>query len=244
MKAMLLAAGKGTRLGTLSKKAPKVLLPVCGRPILEHNMLYLKRHGIRQVVINCHEQADILYRALRRKKFFGMEILFSYEPELLGTAGGVKQAASFLQGEDFFVLYGDNLLDFNLKDFARKHRAGKALMTLGVYQPAKTVSSGIAAGLIECRSNGSVLRFCERRSNRGVTTGQWVNAGAMMCSPEVLKEIPAGRPFDFARDLYPRLIKKGRRLNTYAGAHYVLASDTPETWRRTCRLGRKWLGAV
>jgi len=244
MKAMILAAGKGSRLSSLRKKLPKVLFPVCGMPILEHNLRYLRKQGVRQVAINLHDHADQISDFLRKRRVQGLEIRLNYETELLGTAGALLPFADFFHKSDFFVLYGDNLVDFKLRPFAKEHRVSRSVMTLGVFRPEETLFSGIAAGAVYCRQDNRVSSFCEKRGRRQTTEGSWVNAGAMMCSPEILNEIPRGVASDFARDLYPNLLGKKKRLSIYQGASYVLASDTPESWKRTCRIANQWMRSL
>ena len=123
MNAMLLAAGEGTRLPQARRFGSKVLVPVQGKPILEWNLLFLKRAKIRKVVINvCTGKAKIL-AFLKKKRFLGLEIALSFEDRPLGTAGGVKKAEKLLGRKDFLVLYGDNLCDFDISKLRRVHPA-------------------------------------------------------------------------------------------------------------------------
>ncbi len=241
MKAMVLAAGKGERLGRASRGLPKVMLPVAGRPILEHNLLYLKRAGVRDVIVNLHHEPDAIRSFLKKRKNFGLAIRFSFESRLLGTAGAVKKVERHLRGAPFLVLYGDNLVDFDLERMSREHRASGAAVTLAVFNPRQTVYSGLAAGLVRTDPRGRISAFVEKRGNARVPADSWASAGVYVVSPAVLPYIPAGSPVDFAHDVFPRLLTLGESLQVLSGASYVLASDTVAALRRTRLLAPRLL---
>jgi len=132
MKAMVLAAGLGTRLRPLTDRTPKPLLPVAGRPILLWNLLLLKRHGITDIIINLHHLGEQIVQVLGDGSRFGMRVAYSHEPTLLGTGGGIKQAAPFLKDGSFLVLNGDTLSACDLTGLIAAHRAGSALFTLAL----------------------------------------------------------------------------------------------------------------
>jgi NDP-sugar pyrophosphorylase family protein len=238
MKAMLLAAGMGTRLGATKGVLPKVLLPVEGRPILEHNLRYLKAHGVRDVVVNVHRGAGRIRQHLSARRNYGMHIQISHEKKLLGTAGAVKKMQSFFSEGPFLVLYGDNLMDFDIAQLRRRHLRSRAFATVGVYSPRRTISCDIAAGLIR-HSRGRIKKIIEKRGNRRVRKGVWVNAGIYVLSCEIFQHIPFGRSYDFSRDVFPRLLRKKVRMMAAEGASYVLASDTRESLKKTRGLAKR-----
>lgn len=244
MRAMILAAGKSERLKGFSNGLPKVMLKVQGRAILEHNLRYLARSGVREVIINIHYRPKVIEDFVRKHKGFGLKVKFSREKKLLGTAGGVKKASRMLGKAPFFVLYGDNLMDFDLGAMRAFHSRRKSALTLAAYQPSKTDWSGVAAGLIRIGKKGNILGFEECRGNRKVANDLCVNAGLMLVSPTLLKEIPKGRSYDFSRDLFPKLILQKQRFLGFLGARYVLASDTVVAWKKTNRLARKWMKEI
>ena len=241
MHAMVLAAGAGRRLGKFCKGSSKVLVPVAGKPLLGWNLLLLKKAGIRSVMINLHAGASDVCEYVRREKGFGLNIFFSYEPELLGTAGAVKKAESFFKRDDFVVVYGDNLTDFDLKKMIRFHQRHRGLCTLGLFDPQKTAHSGILAGLVRKKTSGRITAFLEKRGNRATQCGDWVSAGVFVLAPRVLKSIPENRSVDFGRNVFPRLLRAGDKILGWAGARFVLASDTPETLKATRTLANQFL---
>lgn len=245
MNAIVLAAGAGTRLPQSRFFGSKVLVPVQGRPLLEWNLLLLKRAGIRKVVVNLSSPGKKIRSFLKKKKFFGLSVVFSCEKELLGTAGGVKKAQPLLGNRDFLVLYGDNFCDFDLKKLIRFHRKNKPVATLGVFDPRKAKHSGILAGFVKVDRKGRVEKFVEKRNNRKIPKGSCINAGIGVFSPEIFQHIPARRVYDFAKDVFPTLVRAKRKIFARQGATYVLASDTPETLQRTRRIAaRMFQGAT
>src|SRR5438445_12113527 len=123
MKAMLLAAGLGTRLRPLTETFAHRLLPVAGRPILEWNLLLLKRHGITEVIINLHHLGDQIVHAFGDGARFGLRLAYSHEPTLQGTSGGIKQAAPFLKDGPFLVINVDSLAEIDLPALIVVYRA-------------------------------------------------------------------------------------------------------------------------
>lgn len=138
---MILAAGLGTRLRPLTNSTPKALLLVNGRPLIYYSLKLLQKHGIREAVINLHYLGDLIQKEVGDGSKFGLRIHYSWEPEILGTGGGVKKAAAaFLEKESFLVVNSDVLIDVNLKDLVRSHRRKKAIATM-VVRPRETDSS-------------------------------------------------------------------------------------------------------
>ncbi len=236
MKAMLLAAGEGSRLPQARRCGSKVMVPVKGKSILEWNLLYLKKSGIREVVINLCTGKDKILAFLKKRKFLGLRVSISTENSPLGTAGGIKKAQKLLGENDFLVLYGDNLCDFDIAKLQHAHRKNKAVGTLGVFNPVKTKHGGILAGLVRVSPQGRVESFLEKRNNQKPDSARYINAGIAVFSPEIFGSIPRDRVCDLARDIFPEWLRKGRRLFAIEGATYVLASDTPEALKRTRRL--------
>ncbi|MBL7165651.1 MAG: NDP-sugar synthase [Dehalococcoidales bacterium] len=214
MKAMILAAGEGTRLRPLTLTVPKVLLPVSGVPLIRHILAWLKSHGIREVAINLHYQGQKIRDALGDGRNLGMQIVYSPEDTILGTAGGVKRMAYYLDGP-FVVHYGDVLTDFDLTDMLRFHQAKRAAATLSILK----VSRPRSAGVIEMDADARVLGFTEKPAERA-TSSNLENGGTYILERAVLDHIPAEHPSDFGHDVFPALL--ARDLPVYG---YVLKDD-------------------
>ena len=135
MKAMILAAGLGTRLRPLTDSAPKCLMQAGGKTLLEHTVERLKRAGVTAVVINLHHLAEAIKEFVRRQGNFGIEVAFSEERELLDTGGGLKKAAAFFSGESEFILHNaDVYTEVELSRVVQFHASKKALATLVVME--------------------------------------------------------------------------------------------------------------
>ena len=133
MKAMIFAAGIGSRLGDITRTTPKCLVDVGGRPMLEHVIGQLKRAGVTSVVINLHHLGEQIEAFIRSKDSFGIAVDFSREPTLLGTGGGLKHAARFFRGAgDFFVHNSDIFSDLDLRALLSQHQKARAVATLAV----------------------------------------------------------------------------------------------------------------
>src|SRR2546430_10829096 len=145
MKAMILAAGLGTRLRPLSTSVPKPLLPVAGRPLILWNLLLLPRYGITEVIINLHHLGDLIEKELGDGSRFGMRLAYSRESVILGTGGGIKQGGGFFGGAPFMVLNGDTLLELELGEGVGFPTKRGALGTLWVREDPKVGRWGVIA---------------------------------------------------------------------------------------------------
>ena len=223
MRAMVLSAGYGTRLGDITQQTPKPMLRLQGRPMLEYMICHLARHGFNQIAINLHFMPDVIRDYFGDGSRFGVELVYSYEPELLGTAGGVKKRADFLCAEGaFMVQYGDVLTDQDFTAMLHFHRKRKALATLLLHQRARSNS------VVSLDEKGRIIGFLERPTEKARIGVQspWVNSGICICNPQFLDEIPGGVACDLPRDIFPGLINTGR-LYGFPLADYRCAVDSP-----------------
>ena len=223
MRAMVLCAGYGTRLGDLTRETPKPMLLLQERPMLEYIICHLARHGFDQIAVNLHFMPDTIRDYFGDGSRFGVELVYSYEPELLGTAGGVKKTADFLgAGGAFLVHYGDVLTDQDFTTIMHFHRKRKALATLLLHQRERSNS------VVSLDKEGRIIGFLERpteEARRGVQS-PWVNSGICICDPQLLDEIPGGVACDLPRDIFPRLIDS-HRLFGFPLSGYRCAVDSP-----------------
>ncbi len=208
-KAMILAAGKGTRLRPSTLELPKVLLPIAGKPLLAYELTWLKLNGVSDVAINLHHLGDKVKDFLGDGSHYGIKALYSNEEKLLGTAGGVKKVESFFEST-FLVIYGDFLLDFNLKRMLQFHRNSHALATLALMP----VVNPHEVGIVGLNSEGKVVSFVEKPASSAVA-GNLANCGVYILEKEIFKYIPEGIPTDFAYDIFPKLLKLGLPVYGY-----------------------------
>jgi NDP-sugar pyrophosphorylase family protein len=226
MKAIVLAAGVGTRLRPLTDSIPKPLLPVGGEPLLVHLLRWLQRHGLRHVAINLHHLPEMIQDTLGDGNDLGLQLTYSFEPQLLGTAGAVKKLAPFFD-ETFVVVYGDLLLDADLSALLDYHRSRRALVTIGL----KHTDDPPSQGMVACNSAGRVVRFVEKPAAWD-DTQRTANAGVYIVEPEVLHQVPADRPSDWGHDIFPLMIANGAEIYAQLLDGTVIDIGTPEAYER------------
>ncbi len=232
-KALLLAAGLGSRIRTVAGDLPKPLMPFAGAPVLAHNLRWLARGGVRRVWINLHYGADRIRAAIGDGEAYGLVIHYVYEPELLGTAGALANIADAVT-EPMLVVYGDSLVRCDLEVLEDAHRSAGAEATVALFDRDRHPHTGIAGGRVLLDKAGRVTAFVE---GAGSASGL-VNAGVYAIEPSILDLIPHGRLVDFGRDVFPAMLDQGRALRGWVmgDAAYCLGLDTPESHAEGLRL--------
>ena len=232
MKAVLLAAGIASRLKGIVDDIPKPMVPVAGKPILQHNIEWLKKFGVTDIYINLHHLPDCITRHFDDGSDRGVLIKYSYEPNLLGTAGAVKKIASdYWQdnlNEPFLVIYGDNLVsDFDLCRIISFHNRNRGIGTICLYRkPDEVAKSGVAVLDEHCR----IIKFVEKPAP-GEISGDLVNTGIYVLSPAILKYISDG-PCDFAKDVFSKVLDAGEPLYGLVLKANLIAIDTPGLFKK------------
>jgi NDP-sugar pyrophosphorylase family protein len=221
-KAVILAAGKGSRLGTESLKIPKPLMDVFGEPIIFHTIRNCARSGIEDIYINLFHLPEKFMSMIGNGSKFGIRVHYKVENSLLGTSGAVKNFESDLNGEPFVVIYGDNWTDYDFSEQMSTHQNSGADMSVVVYFKAGDVSQ---SGLAHFDETHRIVRFVEKAPD--AVNGGWVNAGIYFIQPWVLAKIPNGFS-DFGQQIIPDLIRKDLKLNAIVARGKLVAIDTPE----------------
>ena len=228
MKAIVLAGGFGTRLRPVTGALPKPLAPLVGRPILEHILLLLKKHGFTQVCLALGYGAEAI-RARFAEGLEGLELCFREEKEPLGTAGAVGACREFIGDEDVLVISGDVACDFDLGQLMARHRERGAAATLALVRDPAPLRFGLAVTDPEDR----IRAFIEKPDWPRVVT-DLVNTGIYVLSPRALAAIPEGRAWDFGKDLFPVLLKAGEELLGLPMEGYWCDLGTPLSYYRCC----------
>lgn len=216
MKAIILAAGLGTRLMPLTKSIPKPLLPLNGKPLIQRNIEWLRSNGIKEIAINLHHLPEKIKTFLGDGSKFGVRITYSYEKNIMGTAGGVKNLENFAKNSAFMVYYGDNITNLNIKKLVsfHKNKGGIATICLHPIKEEELKDSSI----VELDNKSKLLGFQEKpgREALGKINGKcYSNAGIYILEPEIFNFIEKNKFADFAKDIFPMLIKKGKKLYGY-----------------------------
>ncbi|MFC1940364.1 sugar phosphate nucleotidyltransferase [Chloroflexota bacterium] len=224
MKAVILIGGEGTRLRPLTCNTPKALVPILNRPFLEHLLLYLAKHGIRDIILALGYLPDPIQSSLGNGAKFGVHITYLVEESPLGTAGAVKNAESFLDSP-FTVFNGDVLTEIDMTDMLRRHQHIKPKVSIAL----TPVDNPTAYGLVETDNKGMVRRFVEKPTWDKVTTNM-INAGIYILEPDVLAHIPASTPSMFEHHVFPALLKMGDPILSYPSEAYWIDIGTPEKY--------------
>lgn len=218
MKAMLLAAGRGTRLAPLTHSIPKILVPFGDRPLLEHQLEYLERSGVTEIALNIHHHADKVLACLDAMRL-DVPVRVSREPTLLGTAGALLPLRDFFT-EPTIVLYGDVVTNANLADLMDAHCRHNPLATLAVYPSTDIKDKGMC--LVD--ATGTIRSFVEKPD--GASTEALVSAGIYVVAPRLLDLLPP-RESDFGRDIWPRTLAIGKTLRACTLDAYVRDIGSP-----------------
>jgi mannose-1-phosphate guanylyltransferase len=209
MKAMVLAAGLGTRLRPLTYEIPKPMVPVLDRPVMAHILGLLKRQGFDQVIANLHYFPDAV------RGYFGDRLEYRYEEELLGTAGGVRNVAEFFGDDPVVVISGDALTDLDLNGLVARHRQAGGIATLTV----KKITDTREYGVVIHDSDGRIQGFQEK-PDPAEALSDLGNCGIYCFSPEIFDYFP-DRPFaDWAQDVFPALLENDVPFHIHAIEDY------------------------
>jgi NDP-sugar pyrophosphorylase family protein len=212
---MVMAAGLGTRLRPLTDVLPKPMVPIANRPVLHHLLNLLARHDVREVGINIHAFPELIQRYFGDGSALGMRIEWSYEEELLGTAGGTKKLEPFWEHETILVTSGDGLHDVDVTALLGHHRRTSALATLAL----KPVDDPSAYGVAILDRDTRIRGFQEKPS-RDEARSDLANCGVYVIEPELLDRVPAGAFHDFGHDVWPALVQAGEPIYGYTTMAY------------------------
>src|SRR6266536_2969555 len=206
MRAVVMAGGEGTRLRPLTSNQPKPMVPIVGKPCMEHILELLKRHGFEDVIVTLAFLPQAIRSYFGDGESLGLRIEYSVEESPLGTAGSVRLASGKLD-DTVLVISGDALCDIDLGRLVEFHREREAAVTIGL----KSVENPLEFGIVVTDEDGRVERFLEKPS-WGQVFSDTINTGIYVLNPEVLRHVPTDRPYDFAKELFPLLLEMGRPL--------------------------------
>jgi mannose-1-phosphate guanylyltransferase len=239
MKAMILAAGKGTRVRPITHVIPKPLIPILQKPVMEFLVELLRKHGFNQIMVNVSHLAEEIENYFRDGQRFGVEIGYSFEGhvidgeligEALGSAGGIKKIQDFnpFFDDTFVVLCGDALIDLDLTEVVKKHREKGAIATVVTKTVAKEDVSSY--GVVVTDENDKIIAFQEKPSVEEALSTK-INTGIYIFEPEVIDYIPSNQEFDIGGQLFPKLVELG--LPFYAvnmDFEWIDIGKVPDYW--------------
>jgi NDP-sugar pyrophosphorylase family protein len=227
---MILAAGFGTRLKPLTIGLPKPMFPVLNRPLLEHTLNFLNSQGIQDIIVNVHHLPEKIVEYFGNGSDFGVRLQFSKEEEILGTAGGLKKAQSFLEKETFLVLNSDVLADISLDRVLKFHKEKNSCLTLVVRQDDEPEKYSP----IHLADEGRITRFVDATLKYPPTKTQRVMfTGIQIMEPEIFSRIPMNKFCGTTEDIFPAMIEEGLPVYGYLHKKYWIDMGTRETYIQT-----------
>ncbi|MCL5103894.1 MAG: NDP-sugar synthase [Armatimonadetes bacterium] len=215
MKAMILAAGVGSRLDPLTRNLPKPLVPIVNKPVMEHIVEMLAKNGFKEIMVNLHYLGEQIQGYFGDGKKWGVKIHYSPEDRLWGDAGSVKRCESFFDEGTFVVVGGDDLADIDLKRLVRFHEQKKALATIGL----SLVDDPSEYGIALLNDRGRITRFLEKPKGEVVFSNS-ANTGVYIFDRQVLELIPKGVQYGFGNNLFPLLLEQKTRFYGYLTSSY------------------------
>src|SRR4051794_3300429 len=226
MRAVILAGGEGTRLRPLTSNQPKPMMPLVNRPMLEHIVSLLKKHGFDDIVVTVAYLGNQIRDYFGDGSDFGVRMRYATEEQPLGTAGSVRNAADELD-ETFLVISGDVLTDIDLGAFVAAHREEKAVASIAL----KRVENPLEFGIVITRPDGSIERFLEKPT-WGEVFSDTINTGIYVLEPVVFDYIPEGQVVDFSSDVFPALLDDGHTMHGHVSEGYWEDVGTLEAYSR------------
>jgi mannose-1-phosphate guanylyltransferase len=240
MKAMILAAGKGTRIRPITYVMPKPMIPIMQKPVMEFLVELLRQHGFDQIMVNVSHLSEEIENYFRDGQKFGVQMAYSFEGSIingelvgdaLGSAGGLKKIQDFSPFFDdtFVVMCGDALIDLNLSEVVAWHRSRGAMATVVTKTvPKEEVSS---YGVVVTDDEGRILDFQEKPKVEEARSNN-INTGIYIFEPEVLNYVPSGKEYDIGSDLFPQLVKAGAPFYAIAmDFQWVDIGKVPDYWQ-------------
>lgn len=227
MKAVIMAGGFGTRLRPVSGSIPKPMVPLLGKPMMEHIVELLKKHGITQICAAVKYRAEDIREYFGDGSDFGVEMCYSEENEPLGTAGSVKNCMDLLGNEDFLVISGDAACDFDLGAFIRAHEENSPAASIALYRSSQPTSFGLAV----TDSEGIIRTFIEKPAWPRVVT-DLVNTGIYILTRRAMELVPDAKAYDFGKELFPELLRRGEKILGVPMDGYWCDVGTPLSYYR------------
>jgi len=228
LKAMILAAGVGSRLDPLTRAIPKPMVPIVNRPVIEHIVLDLKKHSFTDIRVNVHYLGSVIEQGLGDGSRLGVNISYAHEDKLWGDAGSVKRSEDFFNGEAFLVVGGDDISDIDLTGLMQMHRDKNAASTIATTE----VEDPSQFGIVVTDDDGRITRFLEKPKG-GDVFSKMANTGVYVFEPGVFDLIPPDTFYGFGNNVFPQLLAEGRPLYGFATQSYWKDVGNLQVYRQT-----------
>lgn len=226
MKAVVMAGGFGTRIQPLTHSVPKPMLPIMNRPMMEHTIMSLKELGITEFIVLLYFKPDVIRDYFKDGSDFGIRITYVIPDDDYGTAGAVKKAQEYIGNDNFIIISGDLVTDFDFQKIFDYHKAKGSKLTITL----TSVDNPLEFGVVIANEQGRIEKFLEKPS-WGEVFSDTINTGIYIIEPEILEYIPKNENFDFAKDLFPLLMREGIPLMAGFAEGYWRDVGNPESYR-------------
>ncbi len=226
MKAVVMAGGFGSRIQPLTNSTPKPMLPLFNRPMMEYTILRLKDVGIREFIVLLYYKPEVIKEYFQDGSKFGIKIDYVLPNDDFGTAGAVKKAQDFIGDENFIIVSGDVVSDFDFEKIFSFHKKKNSKLTITLTK----VENPLEFGVVITDYEGKIEKFLEKPS-WGEVFSDTINTGIYILEPEILEMIPKDENFDFAKDLFPLLMQNGITLWGYEASGYWRDVGNPDSYK-------------
>jgi NDP-sugar pyrophosphorylase family protein len=220
MKAMILAAGLGTRLRPLTLTTPKVLLPLRGQPLIARSLNQLAQHGFTDVIINLHHLGEKIEKLLGNGKQFGLKISYTHEDKILGTGGGIKNASDLFDNSTVLIMNGDILMNLDLKEFVKFHQEKGGIATM-VIRPRAAKSEHTP---LQVNNEHRILKI-----EKGLKDPNFMYTGVQIIEPKLISYLPKGNSC-IVRQGYLPALEQGEKIYGYRYDGYWNDVGTPKRY--------------
>lgn len=229
MKVVIIAGGKGTRITSVNSEIPKAMIPINGKPILEYQVELAKRYGYNDFIFIIGHLGHVIQEYFGDGSKFGCDIKYFVEDKPLGTAGALAEIPE-LREEDFFVFYGDTVMDFDMDAMLRFHNERKAEATLLLHPNDHPYDSDI----VGVDDNYKITHFYNKPHPSDIVTRNLVNAALFIFSPKIVEEVQKGVKSHIEKDVLPKALKDGLALYGYVTPEYIKDMGTPDRYADVC----------
>ena len=203
-----MAGGEGTRLRPLTLDVPKPFLRVAGKPAVEYALDAIVNAGIQDIIVTTFYKPERLIQHLAGGARLKARIFYSVEDQAMGTAGGVAKCLPLIGNDTVVVLSGDVIADVNIRALVEAHQKSGAVATMALTR----VENVSEFGIVGLDDTGRIVKFKEKPKTKEEAFSDLINTGIYVLSPEALRAVPQGATFDFSKDLFPKLLAEGKRL--------------------------------
>ena len=222
MKVIILAGGKGTRMGSLTESIPKPMVLLAGKPVLEHQINFLKSYNLTDVFMLLGHKGEIIKKYFKDGKKLGVKIKYFFDPKPLGTAGSLKEIEKFIS-EPFLLFYGDTMIDINLTQFIDFHDGKQSIASLVVHPNDHPKDSD----LLDIDNDDYVTNFFPKPHKKVFNLRNLVNAALYILNPEIFDFIDKSVFSDFGKDIFPKVLHKRKLISAYNTSEYIKDIGTP-----------------